>query len=75
MLRGLGSWLGLDNQTLKTSDEAEERSTEREEKVVEAQNEVNKQPSAGEPEPNPDNCEQDKGLGGEHQHFQSHISL
>lgn len=69
MLRGLGTWLGLDNQTYKTSDEAEVRSVEQEEKVVEAQNEVNKQQPAGETEEKQENCEQDKGLGGEDELF------
>ncbi|XP_057706418.1 synapse-associated protein 1 [Corythoichthys intestinalis] len=45
MLRGLGSWLGLENPTdANTSNDTEEEDKQKlEEKVVEAQNEVNKQ--------------------------------
>lgn len=68
MFKGFGTWLGFDNPTFtKTSDDTEALTVEQEEKVVEAQNEVNKQQPAdqdGEPEPNQDNSEQNKGLGG-----------
>ncbi|KAM7014785.1 synapse-associated protein 1-like [Tautogolabrus adspersus] len=72
MFKGLGSWLGLENPTFtKTPDDREELTAEQEEKVVEAQNEVNKQQPAdqdgepdGEPEANQENSEQSKGLGG-----------
>lgn len=61
--------MGLENPThTKTSDDKETLSVEQEEKVVEAQNEVNKQQAAdqdGEPEANQENSEQGKGLGGE----------
>ncbi|GAA6225909.1 synapse-associated protein 1-like isoform X2 [Lates japonicus] len=67
MFRGLGTWLGLENPTYtKTSDDKENVSVQQEEKVVEAQNEVNKQQPAdqdGEPEANLENSEQGKGLG------------
>uniref|UniRef100_UPI0025AE576C synapse-associated protein 1-like n=1 Tax=Doryrhamphus excisus TaxID=161450 RepID=UPI0025AE576C len=64
MLRGLGSWLGLENPT-----PAEKLSSEqREEKVVEAQNEVNKPQSAAvqdgeEDHENNQNEESNQGLG------------
>uniref|UniRef100_UPI0037E9109B synapse-associated protein 1-like n=1 Tax=Semicossyphus pulcher TaxID=241346 RepID=UPI0037E9109B len=68
MFRGLGTWLGLENPTYtKTSDDKEDLIVEQEEKVVEAQNEVNKQQPAdqdGEPEAIQENSEQGKGLGG-----------
>ncbi|XP_018553015.1 synapse-associated protein 1 [Lates calcarifer] len=67
MFKGLGTWLGLENPTYtKTSDDKENVSVQQEEKVVEAQNEVNKQQPAdqdGEPEANLENSEQGKGLG------------
>ncbi|XP_068566804.1 synapse-associated protein 1 [Cebidichthys violaceus] len=68
MFRGFGTWLGLENQTYaKTSEEKESPSVEeREEKVVEAQNEVNKQQPADEdggPEADQENSEHGKGLG------------
>lgn len=63
--------MGFENQPYtKTSDEKENVSVEQEEKVVEAQNEVNKQQPAdqdGEPEANQENSEHGKGLGGETQ--------
>ncbi len=69
MFRGLGTWLGLENPThTKTPDDKENLSVEQEEKVVEAQNEVNKQQPAEhdeEPETNQENSEKGKGLGGE----------
>lgn len=69
MFKGFGSWLGLETQTdPKTSDDKENLNVEQEEKVVEAQNEVNKQQPAdqdGEPDPNQENPEHGKGLGGE----------
>ncbi|XP_019722279.1 synapse-associated protein 1 [Hippocampus comes] len=47
MLRGLRSWLGLDNPAdANTLADAEEEQQKLEEKVVEAQNEVNKQQAA-----------------------------
>ncbi|XP_074521765.1 synapse-associated protein 1-like [Halichoeres trimaculatus] len=68
MFRGFGTWLGFENPTFtKTSDDTEALTVEQEEKVVEAQNEVNKQQPAdqdGEPETNQDSSEQNKGLGG-----------
>ncbi|XP_044053217.1 synapse-associated protein 1-like [Siniperca chuatsi] len=67
MFKGLGTWLGLENPTYtKTPDDNENLSVEREGKVVEAQNEVNKQQPAdqdGEPEANQEISEQGKGLG------------
>ncbi|KAM9765554.1 synapse-associated protein 1 [Menidia menidia] len=67
MFKGLGTWLGLESPTYeKTSDDKENLSMEQEEKVVEAQNEVNKQQPADketEPEPNHENPEHNKGLG------------
>ncbi|KAM7423620.1 hypothetical protein PAMA_000122 [Pampus argenteus] len=67
MFKGLGTWLGLENPTYtKTSDDSEQLNVEQEEKVVEAQNEVNKQQPAdhtAEPEENHDNPELGKGLG------------
>lgn len=63
MFKGLGTWLGLETPT-----SAENLNVEQEEKVVEAQNEVNKQQAAdqdGEPEANQEKTEQGKGLGGE----------
>ena len=73
MFKGLGTWLGLENPTYtKTSDDPEQLSVEQEEKVVEAQNEVNKQQpadQAAEPEAKEDNSELGKGLGGEKELF------
>lgn len=67
MFRGLGTWLGLENPTYtKTSDDKDELIVEQEEKVVEAQNEVNKQQPAEqdeEQEADQENSEQSKGLG------------
>ncbi|KAM9860709.1 synapse-associated protein 1 [Aulostomus maculatus] len=62
MLRGLGTWLGLESPPYtKTSDDAH---VEAEEKVVEAQNEVNKQqPAEQDGEANQDNPELGQGLG------------
>lgn len=69
MFKGLGTWFGLENPTYtKTSDDKENLSVEQEEKVVEAQNEVNKQQPADQdegPKANQENSEQSKGLGGE----------
>uniref|UniRef100_A0A3P8S597 Synapse-associated protein 1 n=1 Tax=Amphiprion percula TaxID=161767 RepID=A0A3P8S597_AMPPE len=68
MFRGLGTWLGLENPTYtKTSDDKEELIVEQEEKVVEAQNDVNKQQPVEQDEDqevNQENSEQNKGLGG-----------
>ncbi|XP_070684073.1 synapse-associated protein 1-like [Pempheris klunzingeri] len=69
MFRGLGTWLGLENPAYaKTSDDKENpQSVEQEERVVEAQNEVNKQQPAdqdGKQETNQENSEENKGLGG-----------
>lgn len=73
MFRGFGTWLGLESPTLvKLPDDAEKIDAEQEEKVVEAQNEVNKQQPPdqdGEPEATPDKSEQSKGLGGENDLF------
>lgn len=70
MFKSLGTWLGLESPTLeKTSGDTENLIVEQEEKVVEAQNEVNKQQPAdmdGEPEANQDKDNPGKGLGGEH---------
>ncbi|XP_013887155.1 synapse-associated protein 1 [Austrofundulus limnaeus] len=64
MFKGLGTWLGLE----KTSDESESLNVEQEEKVVEAQNEVNKQQPADhdhdEAETKHANPEQRSGFGG-----------
>ncbi|XP_042340277.1 synapse-associated protein 1-like [Plectropomus leopardus] len=66
MFKGLGTWLGLENQPhTNTSEDKEELSVEQEEKVVEAQNEVNKQQPAEQDE-GPEiqeNFEPGKGLG------------
>lgn len=71
MFKGLGTWLGLENQTYShTSDDQENLVEEQGEKVVEAQNEVNKQQPADqdeELEANQENSEQSKGLGGKGQ--------
>ncbi|XP_071344987.1 synapse-associated protein 1-like [Trachinotus anak] len=68
MFKGLGTWLGLENPTYtKTSDDEETLRVQQEEKVVEAQNEVNKQQPAdqdGEPQATPEDPELGKGLGG-----------
>nr|XP_040060568.1 synapse-associated protein 1-like [Gasterosteus aculeatus aculeatus] len=64
MFRGLGTWLGLENQTRSDADNL--RAAEQEEKVVEAQNEVNKpRPAdgAGDPEADGDISEHGQGLG------------
>lgn len=65
MFKGLGTWLGLE----KTSDDKESLNVEQEEKVVEAQNEVNKQQPADqdheEEETHHANPEQRPGFGGE----------
>lgn len=62
--------MGLESPTLeKTPGDTENLIVEQEEKVVEAQNEVNKQQPAdidGEPEANQDKDNPGKGLGGEH---------
>lgn len=63
MFKGFGSWLGLE----KTPEEKESVSVEQEEKVVEAQNEVNKQQAAeldgGTAETKEESPDQSKGLG------------
>ncbi|TDH16695.1 hypothetical protein EPR50_G00000500 [Perca flavescens] len=68
MFKSFGTWLGLEDQTYtKASEDTEKLSGEQEEKVVEAQNEVNKQQPAGQDgEPEADreeNSELGKGLG------------
>lgn len=69
MFKGLGTWLGLEDPAANAKskpDDEEKLSVEQEEKVVEAQNEVNKQQPAdqeAEPEPDQENPEQGKGLG------------
>lgn len=66
MFKGLGSWLGLESPTMHTSDEKEnEKIEEQQEKVVEAQNEVNKQQPAedGGAQTTEDSLENNKGLG------------
>lgn len=69
MFKSLGTWLGLESpvNSKTTSDDTENVKVEQEEKVVEAQNEVNKQQPAdqdGELEENQETFEQGKGLGG-----------
>uniref|UniRef100_A0A3B5MJD1 Synapse-associated protein 1 n=1 Tax=Xiphophorus couchianus TaxID=32473 RepID=A0A3B5MJD1_9TELE len=63
MFKGFGTWLGLE----KTSEEKESLSVQQEEKVVEAQNEVNKQQAAeqddGATETKEDTSDHNKGLG------------
>ncbi|XP_077569763.1 synapse-associated protein 1 [Stigmatopora nigra] len=71
MLRGLGSWLGLENPTGNntSADTEEEDKQKQEEKVVEAQNEVNKQQVASDSHHEEEqddvetNPELNKGLG------------
>ncbi|XP_041833323.1 synapse-associated protein 1 [Melanotaenia boesemani] len=67
MFKGLGTWLGLENPTYTTtSDDKESLNVEQEEKVVEEQNEVNKQQPAdqnGESEGNQEQPGQSKGFG------------
>lgn len=67
MFKGFGTWLGLE----KTSEEKESLSVQQEEKVVEAQNEVNKQQAAeqddGAAETKEETSDHNKGLGGEGQ--------
>lgn len=82
MFKGLGTWFGLENSAYtKTSDDKDNLSVEQEEKVVEVQNEVNKQQPADqdeEPEANQEISEHSKGLGGEKNsplHLPSLISL
>lgn len=70
MFKSLGTWFGLESpvNSKTTSGDTENVNVEQKEKVVEAQNEVNKQQPAGqdgEPEENQENSEQGKGLGGE----------
>lgn len=70
MFKSLGTWFGLESpvNSKTTPDDTENVNVEQEEKVVEVQNEVNKQQPAdqdGEPEENQENSEQGKGLGGE----------
>ena len=67
MLKGWGAWLGLDNKTADSSvsvaEEGEQQQTaeqQQEEKIVQTQNEVNKQ-QAADPESDP---RQERGLGG-----------
>lgn len=73
MFKSLGTWLGLESPANTTPDDTENVKVEQEEKVVEAQNEVNKQQQPadqdGEPEENQEKSEQGKGLGGENQLF------
>ncbi|KAM8762138.1 synapse-associated protein 1-like [Acanthopagrus schlegelii] len=66
MFKGLGTWLGLESPTFPKTSDDKDLIVEQEEKVVEAQNEVNKQQPAaedGEPEPNQEDSEPGKGLG------------
>ncbi|KAM8893620.1 synapse-associated protein 1 [Spinachia spinachia] len=68
MFRGFGTWLGLENPARSgTSGDTDNlRAVEQEEKVVEAQNEVNKQRPAdggGDPEAARDISEHGQGLG------------
>ncbi|KAM4602561.1 synapse-associated protein 1-like [Polymixia lowei] len=68
MFKGLGTWLGLENPMYtKTPDDRENSGLdiEQEEKIVQAQNEVNKQQAAeqeGEPATNPQHSPQGQGL-------------
>ena len=68
MFKGFGTWLGFENPTYtETSDDIEAADVEQEEKVVEAQNDVNKQPTADRQELTSaaeESPEQSKGLGG-----------
>lgn len=60
--------MGLESPTSPKTSEDKDLLVEQEEKVVEAQNEVNKQQPADEdggPETNQDSSEPGKGLGGE----------
>lgn len=60
--------MGLESPTFPKTSEDKDLMVEQEEKVVEAQNEVNKQQPAdedGEAETNQDSSEPGKGLGGE----------
>ncbi|XP_029000519.1 synapse-associated protein 1 [Betta splendens] len=67
MFKGLGTWFGLENSaSTKASDDKDSLSVEQEEKVVEVQNEVNKQQPAdqdGGREANQEISEHSKGLG------------
>ncbi|XP_034725967.1 synapse-associated protein 1-like [Etheostoma cragini] len=68
MFKSFGTWLGLEDQTYtKKSEDTEKLNVEQEERVVEAQNEVNQQQPAdqdGEPEAKQEeNSELGKGLG------------
>ncbi|KAI3376997.1 hypothetical protein L3Q82_000222 [Scortum barcoo] len=66
MFRGLGTWLGLESPTYsKTTpaDDAERLSAGQEEKVVEAQNEVNKQQPAEQEGAEDSSDSNNKGLG------------
>lgn len=70
MFKSLGTWFGLESpvNSKTTPDDTENVNVEQKEKVVEAQNEVNKQPAAeqdGEAEEKQENSEESKGLGGE----------
>lgn len=75
MFKGLGTWLGLESpaHAKTTPDDTENVNLEQEEKVVEAQNEVNKQQEpadqVGEPEGNQEKSELGKGLGGKNYLF------
>lgn len=74
MFKSLGTWLGLDSpvDSKTPPDDTKNVNVEQKEKVMEAQNEVNKQQPAdqdGEPLENQENSEQGKGLGGEIQLF------
>lgn len=60
--------MGLESPTFPKTSDDKDLIVEQEEKVVEAQNEVNKQQPAaedGEAEPNQEDSEPGKGLGGE----------
>lgn len=79
MFKGLGTWLGLESPAhpKAASDDTENVNVEQEEKVVEAQNEVNKQQPTdqdGEGEGNQEKPEQGKGLGGENQLLLLHLT-
>ncbi|XP_008308578.1 synapse-associated protein 1 [Cynoglossus semilaevis] len=65
MFKGLGSWLGLEKPTETSGEAVESGQQDEEEKVVEAQNEVNKQQTAEQDPGKADmeNPEQNKGLG------------
>ncbi|KAK7913185.1 hypothetical protein WMY93_013396 [Mugilogobius chulae] len=65
MFNSLGSWLGFETPSTKTADVTENQNEEQKEKVVEAQNEVNKQlpTEDGEAQTHEHSSDQSQGLG------------